>query len=178
MEDQVKVYWSKDIAAQLEISTSTLRKWSLALEREGYTVIRDEHDRRAYIPSDLDAFKQMKTLINNGMSVEDASKAVAMRYLSDLEETRTLAVRPKSHDDGRSSPAYLELLQEQKDLKQSMESFMAAMSKQHDVLHQELADQRTYIEDVLKKRDEQLLNALKQNLSKKPWWSIFKKNRI
>lgn len=152
---------------QLEISKSTLRKWSLALEREGYTFISDENDRRAYIFSDHDVSKQIQRLINNGNSLEDASKAVAVRYLSDSRERRTQAVRPKSEDEARSSLAYLELIKEQQDLKQNMESFMAAMSKQHEVLHQELAGQRNYIEDVLNKRDEQLLPVLKQFLSKK-----------
>lgn len=175
MEAQVKGYWSKDIAMQLDISTSTLRKWSLALEREGYRFIRDEHDRRAYITSDIDAFKQMKTLIDKGMSVEDASKAVAMLFLSDSGATRTIAVRYENHDNWRSSPAYLELLQEQRELKQSMELFMATMSKQQDLLHQELTKQRVYIEEVLKKRDEQLLNVLKQNFTKKSWWERFRK---
>lgn len=175
MEDQVKAYWSKDIAMQLEISTSTLRKWSLSLEREGYTFIRDENERRAYVFSDLDVFKQIQKLINNGNSVEDASKSVAVRYLSDSKERITLAVRPKIQEEERSSLAYLELIKDQQDLKQNMESFMAAMSKQHEALHKELADQRDYIDELLKKRDEQLLNTLKQTLAKKPWWGVFKK---
>lgn len=175
LEEEVKGYWSKDIAMQLDIATSTLRKWSLALEREGYTFIRDENERRAYIFSDLGVFKQMQKLIHNGVSVEDAAKAVAVRYLSDSENRRTLAVRQKSEDEARSSLAFLDLVKDQQELKQNMESFMDTMIKQHELLHQELADQRSYIEDVLKKRDEQLLLVLNQSLSKKPWWKVFRK---
>jgi len=179
LENQVKAYWSKDIAMQLEISTSTLRKWSLALEREGYTFIRDENERRAYIFSDLDVFKQVQKLIHNGNSVEDASKAVAVRHLSDSKERRTLAVRPENQDEERSSLAYIELMKEQQELKKNMESFMESISKQHHLLHQELANQRDYIEESLKRRDEQLLMALhemaeqrKQAAVAKKWWTF------
>src|SRR5690554_8085403 len=41
-----KPYWSKEIADMLGIGTSTLRKWCLILERNGYRFLRDEHDRR------------------------------------------------------------------------------------------------------------------------------------
>jgi len=70
-------------------------------------------------------------------------------------------------------------MKEQQELKKNMESFMETMSKQHQLLHQELANQRNYIEESLKRRDEQLLIALremaeqrKQAVVAKKWWKF------
>lgn len=180
MGNQVKAYWSKEIAMELDISTSTLRKWSLALEREGYTFIRDENDRRAYILSDLDVFKQMQKLIHNGVSVEDASNAVAVRYLSDSSDQRTLAVRQKNNDEERSH-AYLELLTQNQEMKTLLERLEQTVHQQTASLTQEIINQREYIEESLKRRDEQMLIALremseqrKQAASAKKWWKFRK----
>ncbi|MCR8961887.1 hypothetical protein O0550_01495 [Brevibacillus halotolerans] len=54
-----RTYWANDVAELLDISVSALRKWSLRLEAEGYCILRDEHDRRAYRERDLIALRTM-----------------------------------------------------------------------------------------------------------------------
>ncbi|MED1787214.1 MerR family transcriptional regulator [Brevibacillus laterosporus] len=70
-----RTYWANDVAELLDISVSALRKWSLRLEAEGYCILRDEHDRRAYRECDLIALRTMQDFLRNKMSMENASKA-------------------------------------------------------------------------------------------------------
>lgn len=57
---------------------------------------------------------------------------------------------------------------------------MERMNEQHEQLRRELADQRAYIEESIKRRDEQLMDALRQMLearreaAQKKWWKFWK----
>lgn len=42
-----RAYWGKDVAKQLGIGRSTLTKWCLALESQGYPLVRGENNSRA-----------------------------------------------------------------------------------------------------------------------------------
>ena len=53
-------YFSKDVAIELEITTSTLRRWSIELEKEGYSFHRNEKDQRIYYERDFKAFRELK----------------------------------------------------------------------------------------------------------------------
>ena len=39
-------YFAKDVASELEITTSTLRRWSIELEKAGYSFERNEKEQR------------------------------------------------------------------------------------------------------------------------------------
>lgn len=71
-----KTYWSREAATLLGIGTSTLRKWSIELEKAEYSLIRDENDKRAYFDKDILALRDMQTFINKGMTLENAANAV------------------------------------------------------------------------------------------------------
>ncbi len=72
-------YFSKDVAIELEITTSTLRRWSIELEKHGYYFHRNEKEQRIYYERDFKAFRELKKLIANSVSFLDAVKAVAIR---------------------------------------------------------------------------------------------------
>ncbi|CCF12341.1 hypothetical protein BLGI_212 [Brevibacillus laterosporus GI-9] len=95
-----RTYWANDVAELLDISVSALRKWSLRLEAEGYCILRDEHDRRAYRERDLIALRMMQDFLRNKMSMENASKAVYTMY---SDQRRTDEVQTSVLHTNRSS---------------------------------------------------------------------------
>lgn len=55
-------YFAKDVAVDIEITTSTLRRWSNELEKEGYTFQRNVKDQRIYYERDFKAFRELKKM--------------------------------------------------------------------------------------------------------------------
>ncbi|MEX3625872.1 DNA-binding protein [Viridibacillus arvi] len=70
-------YFSKDVSIELEITASTLRRWSIELEKEGYSFSRNDRNQRIYFERDYSAFKELKKLLANSVPVSDAIKAIA-----------------------------------------------------------------------------------------------------
>ncbi|MGG2201894.1 DUF3967 domain-containing protein [Paenibacillus validus] len=177
-DDQAKSYWSHEVAKLLDISTSTLRKWSMALEAAGYAFLRDENDKRAYLERDIMPLQKMRELLSDGMGMENAAKAVVLRFAEQMSDSGTMVVRGQ---DERSSERYSELLQQNQELRNFLEQLAEGMKKEHAELRQELADQRRYIEESLKSRDELLMKALRemqdarqQAAAAKRWWKFWK----
>lgn len=75
----------KELAQQLGIGASTLRKWSLELEKAGYEFQRDKHGRRFYLERDGMALVKLKQLLDSGSSYEDATKAITESFPDDSE---------------------------------------------------------------------------------------------
>lgn len=103
-------YWSSEMAKILDIAPVTLRKWSIALEREGYIFIRDENGRRAYRERDILPLKSMKQLLASNTSIENASKALSKKY---KEEQGTLPVLQSNEEFERSQERYFNMIIDQ-----------------------------------------------------------------
>lgn len=171
--DRSKSYWSHEVAKLLDISTSTLRKWSLALEAEGYEFVRDENGRRAYLERDIMPLQKMRELLNDGKGMEDAAKAVVLHFSEQISNTGTVVVLDENE---RSSERYLELIQHNKRLFSLLEhleeKFEEKLEEQNKILQQQFEDQQKYIEETLERRDQYLMQALEKMLEKrrkKPW---------
>ena len=85
-------YFSKDVAIELEITTSTLRRWSIELEKEGYKFHRNEKEQRIYYERDFKAFRELKKLMSNSVPISDAIKAIASRDFEGENADRTPSV--------------------------------------------------------------------------------------
>lgn len=72
-------YFSKDVAIELEITTSTLRRWSIELEKQGYSFQRNEKEQRIYYELDFKAFRELKKLLANSVPFADSINAVSIR---------------------------------------------------------------------------------------------------
>lgn len=82
-------YFSKDVAIELEITTSTLRRWSIELEKQGYSFQRNVKEQRIYYERDFRAFRELKKLLANSVSFVDSINAVATRDFEN-ENTRKM----------------------------------------------------------------------------------------
>ncbi|PFN20472.1 DUF3967 domain-containing protein [Bacillus cereus] len=71
------LYGPGDVAEQLGIRSSTLRKYADVLEKEGYTFIKNERGHRKYRESDVMVFRKVINLKNDtDMTLENATKQI------------------------------------------------------------------------------------------------------
>ncbi|MGG3128903.1 DUF3967 domain-containing protein, partial [Brevibacillus laterosporus] len=153
-----RTYWANDVAELLGISVSALRKWSLRLEADGYCIIRDEHDRRAYRERDLIALRTMKDFLSKKMSMENASKAVCTMYSDHPITHKETSIVP--HDKKRSDERYQEIIDK-------MEEYMEQQKAFNQALLEQLQKRDEYIDNALKLRDERLMQSLNEIMETK-----------
>ncbi|PGS88029.1 DUF3967 domain-containing protein [Bacillus cereus] len=71
------LYSPGDVAEQLGIQSSTLRKYADVLEKEGYTFIKNERGHRKYREIDVMVFRKVINLKNDtDMTLENATKQI------------------------------------------------------------------------------------------------------
>ncbi|MFK4380552.1 DNA-binding transcriptional MerR regulator [Bacillus sp. RC218] len=71
------LYSPGDVAEQLGIQSSTLRKYADVLEKEGYTFIKNERGHRKYRESDVMVFRKVINLKSDtDMTLENATKQI------------------------------------------------------------------------------------------------------
>lgn len=71
------LYGPGDVAEQLGIRSSTLRKYADVLEKEGHTFIKNERGHRKYRESDVMVFRKVINLKNDtDMTLENATKQI------------------------------------------------------------------------------------------------------
>ncbi|MGE6851042.1 DUF3967 domain-containing protein [Bacillus tropicus] len=71
------LYSPSEVAEQLGIQSSTLRKYADVLEKEGYTFIKNERGHRKYRESDVMVFRKVINLKNDtDMTLENATKQI------------------------------------------------------------------------------------------------------
>ena len=61
---QEKAYSPKEVFTTLGIGDSTLRKWCIALEKNGYGFIRNDKNSRVYVEGDLVVLRHFQNLVN------------------------------------------------------------------------------------------------------------------
>ncbi|KAA0755807.1 DUF3967 domain-containing protein [Bacillus cereus] len=75
------LYSPSDVAEQLGIQSSTLRKYADVLEKEGYTFIKNERGHRKYRESDVIVFRKVINLKSDtDMTLENATKQIVSWY--------------------------------------------------------------------------------------------------
>lgn len=85
-------YFSKEVATELDITTSTLRRWSIELEKAGYYFERNDNNQRIYYERDFRAFRELKNLLSNNVPFVDAIKAVSAMNFDNKTNTKTPSV--------------------------------------------------------------------------------------
>lgn len=75
VENEERAYWTHEVAEQLDMGESTLRKWCLELEKNEYSFTKGEQESRAFLKRDIDVLKLMKNEIRNKKkSLKDGAK--------------------------------------------------------------------------------------------------------
>lgn len=160
-------YFAKDVASDLEITTSSLRRWSIELEKEGYKFQRNEKDQRIYYERDFKAFRELKKLLSHSVTFADAVKAVISMDLANKNAKLTPSVYEESVR--LSKQELQEVVREA--VKQAVEEereamFQAFEYKLHNVIEQR---DRHLTKELHRSLEEKRLEiaASKENI---PWW--------
>lgn len=164
-DDKQKSYWSNEVAKLLDISTSTLRKWSIALEGAGYPIIRDGNDRRAYLEGDLMPLQRMRELLADGMSMENAANAVVLRF---SEQSVTAVTLPVIQQDERSHERHLEMVGELREVRQENKMILEYMERMDQRMQQQHEGMTHLLREQMEMRRQ--LAASAEDQQRKPWW--------
>src|SRR3954447_2625467 len=94
-----KAYSPKEMFTTLDIGDSTLRKWCIALEKNGYGFIRNDQNRRIYVEGDLVVLRHFQNLIKqHNMQLDNAAILVIDRFGKGAFEVRTVSVPSVKED--------------------------------------------------------------------------------
>jgi Protein of unknown function (DUF3967) len=181
-------YSAKDISLSLDIGDSTLRKWCLALEEHGYEFYRTDQNKRLFTDKDIIVLKYFQQLVKDkNMSMNNAALIVTSRFkkevfsnetdVEQLEEEMNIvpAIRP-NNELIQSLVTKISMLEEhQEQFIEMQKTFIKDLIQQHKnemieanrTLIQRLDEQQTYIEERLNKRDELLVESLRETLETK-----------
>lgn len=163
MDNQEKAYTTKEISEHLEIGTSTLRKWCLSLEENGYMFSRTEGNKRLFVDRDLLALKYFKKLVQGeNFSLGNASKVIASRYEGEASEERTPAVLQENEDENRSLERSNEMIQQLVEHMKKQDEHIERQERFNKELLDRLDKQQTYIEERLNERDNKLMESLRE----------------
>lgn len=170
-EQTQAVYGSSDIADVLEIQESTLRKYCLLLEKNGYEFLKNEHGHRAFFDDDVIVLRKMISFKNSAdMTLEEAVKSVVA-----WKNGNVMSVRDT--EEQRYIVRYNDLMEEFKVLK----SFQEQQMEFNKELIEEIRRQQEYIENRLEERDRLLVQSMRETLEarkeiaaaekeKRKWW--------
>lgn len=160
-----RAYSTREVADTLSIADSTLRKWSMSLEKNGYTFSKNEQGYRLFIERDIIVLRQFKKLVQEAnMPLDNASNIVVERYKEESFSLGTGVVPIENKEIKDSS-----LLA----TKEQVEEIMKRLEKQ-EVFNQKLIEmlqkqqetiehQQLYIQERLEMRDQMLMESLRQS---------------
>jgi len=147
-------YFAKDVAADLEVTTSTLRRWSIELEKAGYKFERNEKDQRIYYDRDFKAFRELKKLISNSVVLIDAINAVVSMDVEGLNASQTPSVY---REETRLTRQFLEEILDEKINKAIQQAFEEGRQQGH----KEIKEMMKKIEKRSEERDENLMSVIR-----------------
>jgi chromosome segregation ATPase len=165
-------YFAKQVANDLEITTSTLRRWSIELEKHGYEFERNDKEQRIYHERDFKAFREMKSLISNNVGIVDACKSVVARFRDVMNAPRTLSVQTQLTRDLMREMVSNELSEIKKEL-QDQRNF-------NKLLLEKLEQQQAYYEGKFEEllHDKTLLFSLKESMQQRKLESAENEDKV
>ncbi|PFV34623.1 DNA-binding protein [Bacillus thuringiensis] len=144
------LYSPGDVAEQLDIQSSTLRKYADVLEKEGYTFIKNERGHRKYRESDVMVFRKVINLKSDtDMTLENATKQI-VSWHQGVEVLPLERHEIERYEEPDFNATTLQtMLQDQNDV----------IEKQNELL-QELSKRLIEQDQRFAKRESELLNAI------------------
>ncbi|MGH0669982.1 DUF3967 domain-containing protein [Bacillus paranthracis] len=144
------LYSPSDVAEQLGIQSSTLRKYADVLEKEGYTFIKNERGHRKYRESDVMVFRKVINLKNDtDMTLENATKQI-VSWHKGIEVLPLESYEIERYEDTDFNATTLQvMIQDQKEV----------IEKQNELL-QELTKRLAEQDQRSSQREAELLSAM------------------
>ncbi|EOV9528843.1 DUF3967 domain-containing protein [Bacillus cytotoxicus] len=196
MTDEI-VYSASEVYKRLGISDSTLRKYMEVLQREGFTVKKDNRGRRQYTENDIMVIEKLIELSkHDGMTLEKAAKMIARQIEKvnpDLiqEESEETDLIP-FHIKQQLQQQYSVMAQEMKQGMLAMEKRLSEQAEQRSKrIEESITQHNKRVEKRLEERDEHLMKTLREiqetkklmqefrdevaaaKEKEKPWWKFW-----
>lgn len=176
MEQNERAYWTKEVAERLNIGESTLRKWCLALEEDGYQFTKGQRGVRAFLERDIEVLAKMKTVLNEvGTTLDEAIKAAkGERENAQSQVVQSFSETTKEQESDRTpvamSPEVLSAVLEnyKEDLLSVVrQEFQETLRKQEErtLERERMMEERARERE--NKRDENLTALLRETLETK-----------
>ncbi|MDQ0216078.1 DNA-binding transcriptional MerR regulator [Oikeobacillus pervagus] len=162
-----KVYFSSEVAKNLGIGASTLRKYALSLEQQGYHFERGINNSRVFHQKDIQLIKQLiHSITKKNLPLEKAIDLI----LTNLQDETTVPVTVTTHDEEieEAHPLETKLYERIEQLESNQVKLIEAnveLAKQLDRHQQWLKDKIEELE--IAKRDRHLIENLQQALDEK-----------
>ncbi|MED4782131.1 hypothetical protein [Brevibacillus choshinensis] len=151
-----RTYSGREVADLLGIGASTLRKWSMLLEQNGYWFLRDSQNRREYRQMDVAALQRFYRLTKDQLFPQEEAALMIVSHdvaLPARMETAVTLAPPIPVPAPVSHNVWEEKLHA-----------LAVHVQQQDAAHQALLErvekQEAYIRSNLKERDRRLMKAM------------------
>lgn len=154
MDTNEKAYWNKDVARILGIGESTVRKWCLELEKNGYTFIRGHKDSRAFLQHDLNALSYFKDLTKVGSyTLEQAAEHVVARF----NDRRDSDITGSVPDDNKRSVSSMEDdLKRLVELTEEQTKFLKEQVEINKILLKKILERDQFIENQTDRMNEEV----------------------
>lgn len=144
-------FFSKDVALKLDINASTLRQWCLAIEKEGYEIERNDKQQRIFYDRDINLLFEIKLQIEKTRERDNAIKSIVSRF-----KNQNNAQNPPSVSENKGDIMTLEQGKEILKRLDQQEQF-------NKLLLEQLDKQQKFIEESLTRRDQQLIESLRES---------------
>ena len=157
-----KAYWNHEVAKYLGIGESTLRKWCIELETNGYVFIKGAKESRAFTDYDLEALNFFKQLTKaKKHTLKQAAIVVVEKYKREEEKERASPEMDTNFNIDINSA---------EELKRMVKQLLDNQEKQMEfnkALLDKLEEQNKYIHESINKRDQILLENIRKSQEEK-----------
>jgi DNA-binding transcriptional MerR regulator len=151
-----RAFWAREVAENLGISESTLRKYCLILEKAGYKFLRGDNNRRAFRKKDVEILRRFKALADQGKKLDEAAVTLVDTLDQQKEEAAVSAVTLV--DTNKSIPI--------EKIREAIQPVLA----QNEMLKKELTELKERLAKVDEKTDALLARSEHQE---KKWWRFW-----
>lgn len=159
------LYSPGDVAEQLGIQSSTLRKYADVLEKEGYTFIKNERGHRKYRESDVMVFRKVINLKNDtDMTLENATKQIVSWHQGvEVLPLERHEVERYEEPDFNATPLQA-MIQEQKEVIEKQNYLLQELNKRLAEQDQRFAQRESELLSAIQSiQDSQKLIATKSS---------------
>lgn len=163
------------------MTSSTLRRWSSALESKGHIFEKNDKGQRIYYEHDYRVLREYKKLLENGLSAEETLEAITQKFI-----TKETSLQAHSDHDERYAPTNQEALMVQpwvRELQMAFQQQAATIVEQNEsILKQQgemlgrmlkLEEENHKLREELVQQTEELKEIKEMQKQKKKFLGLF-----
>lgn len=159
IEVSEKAFTTSEIAKNLNMGVTTVRKYAQYLEKAGYEFFKTKHNARLFVEKDIKAIQYLKELRDKtNITVEQATNIVMEKidHIPNMESNISVnpsppnAVKPEQIKQTENHEELKQLLLNQNDLIQQL---IDKLDKQEEIVHEQLNE-----------RDKTLMRLINEKL--------------